>query len=180
MAAEVSRRLGRYRRAKQRSSADSLVNIDGNGEVRRSRGRKDEGAVALVLDMAKAFGRVSLPVVWARAAHFSFQRKILRVLCGYLEHQRRVQFEGCVAKPLQTITAILPGSKWSCLLLRIVLQDALSEVTKFYPPLKLRVFEDDTTAPLIDRKKKVAEMAKKVMKKLEEEVEKKGPQIVGH
>ena len=26
----------------------------------------------------------------------------------------------CVAEPLQTIAAILPGSKWSCLLLRIV------------------------------------------------------------
>ena len=83
--------------------------------------------------------RVSLLVVWAWATHFSFPTKILRVLCGYFEHQRRVQFEGCVAEPLQTITAILPGSKWSCLLLRIVLQDALSEVTKFDPPLMLRV-----------------------------------------
>ena len=73
-------------------------------------------------------------------------RKTLRVLCGYSEHQRRVQFEGCVAEPLQTITAILPGSKWSCLLLRIVLQDALSEVMKNYSPLKLRVFVDDITA----------------------------------
>ena len=38
----------------------------------------------------------------------------LRVLCGYFEHQRCVQFAGCVAKPLQTITALLPRSKWSC------------------------------------------------------------------
>ena len=60
----------------------------------------------------------------------------------YFEHQRRVQFEGCVAEALQTITTILPGSKWSCFLLRIVLQTALSEVPKVYPPLKLRVFVD--------------------------------------
>ena len=45
-----------------------------------------------------------------------------------------------MAEPLRTIMAILPGSKWSCLLLRIVLQDALSEVTKNYPPLKLEGF----------------------------------------
>ena len=32
---------------------------------------------------------------------------ILRLLCGYLEHQSRVQFEGYVAEPLQTIMAIL-------------------------------------------------------------------------
>ena len=60
-------------------------------------------------------------------------------------------------------------------LLRIVLQDALSEVTKIYPPLKLRVFVDDTiTAPVKGRNEEVAEMAEKVMKKLKEEVEKKG------
>ena len=102
-------------------------------EMERFNGRaeaEDQGAVALVLDLAKAFERVSLPVVWAWATYFSFARKILRVLCGF-EHQRRVQFEGCAAEPLTTITAILPGSKW---------QDALSEVTKFYPSLKLRVF----------------------------------------
>ena len=102
--------------------------------------KQDQGALALVLDLAKAFERVSHPVVWARATHFSFPREILRVLCGYFDHQRRVQFEGCALEPLRTITAILPGSKWSCLLLRIVLQDALSEVTQFYPPLKLWVF----------------------------------------
>ena len=56
-------------------------------------------------------------------------KNILRVLCGCFEHQRRVQFKRCEAEPLQTITVILPGSKWSCLLLRIVLQDAWSEVT---------------------------------------------------
>ena len=53
----------------------------------------------------------------------------MRVLWVYFEHQRRVQFEGSAAEPLRTIRAILPGSKWSCLLLRSVLQDAFSEVT---------------------------------------------------
>ena len=121
----------------------------------------------LVLDLAKAFERVSLPVVWAWATHFCFPRKILRVLCGYFEHQRRVQFEGCAAEPLTTITAILPGSEWSCLLLRIVLQDALGEVTKICPSSKLRVFVDDTTVFVKGRNKEVAEMAKKGDEKVE-------------
>ena len=126
---------------------------------------EDQGAVALVLDLAKALERVRLLVVWARATHFCFPRKTLRVLCGYFERQRRVQFEGCAAEPLTTITAILPGPRWSCLLLRIVVQDALSQVTINYPTLKMRVFVDDITA-LVERKnKEVAEMAKKVMKK---------------
>ena len=92
----------------------------------------EQGAVAFVLDLAESFERVSLPVVWAWATHFSFPRKILWVPCGYFEHQRRAHVEGCVAEPLRTITAIFPGSKWSCLLLRIALQDALSEVTKIF------------------------------------------------
>ena len=105
-------------------------------EIERFGGRAKEGkqgAIALVLDLPKAFGRVRLPVVWAWATHFSFPRKILRVLFGYFEHQRRVQFEGCVAEPIKTSTAILPGSKWSCLLFPNVLQDAFCEVTKIYP-----------------------------------------------
>ena len=55
-----------------------------------------------------------------------------------------------------------------------MLQDAFSEVTKIYPPLKLlRVFVDDTTALLMGKNEEKAEMAKKVMKSLREEVEKK-------
>ena len=44
---------------------------------------KDQSASALVLDLAKAFQRVSLPVVWAWATHFRVTIKTLRVLCGY-------------------------------------------------------------------------------------------------
>ena len=133
-------------------------------EMERFNGKanaEDQGAVALVLDLAKAFKQVSLPVVWAWATRFCFPRKILRVLCGHFEHQRRVQFEGCAAEPLTTITAVLPGSKWSCLLLHIILQDASSEVTKIYPSLELRVFVDDITALVKGRNREVAEKAKK-------------------
>ena len=85
-----------------RSPTDGVGNIVGKAKG------GEQGTVA-VLDLAKAFERVSLPVVWAWAKHFT--RKILRVLCGYFEHQRRVQLEGCAAEPLTTITAILPGYK---------------------------------------------------------------------
>ena len=84
-----------------------------------------------------------------------------------------MQFEGCAAEPLTTITALLPGSKWCFLLLRIVLQEALSEVTKIDPSLRLRVFVDDITA-LVKGRTKWRKWQNKVMKKLKEEVEKKG------
>ena len=93
-----------------------------------------------MLDAAKVFERVSPPVVWVWATHFDFPRKILRVPRGYSEHQRRAHFDGCVAELLQTITAILPGSKWSCLLLRTVLRDASSEVMKVFISHDIDVF----------------------------------------
>ena len=48
-----------------------------------------------------------------------------------------------MADPVQTITAIFLGSKWSCLLLRVVLLDALSEVLNVYQRLKLNAFVGD-------------------------------------
>ena len=117
-----------------------------------------------MLDLAKALECVCLPVVGAWATHFNFTRKILRVQCGYFEHQRLGQFEGCVAEPLQTITAVLLGSIWSCLLLCIVLQNAPSEVMKVDPLLKLKVFVDDITAFMEGRNKKLSGIAEKVLK----------------
>ena len=43
-------------------------------------GEKDQGAITLVLDLVKAFERVSLPAVWAWATHLNIPRKIWRVL----------------------------------------------------------------------------------------------------
>ena len=71
--------------------------------------------------------------------HFGFPQSIFRVTVGIFKHQGRVLF-GCAADPPQIVTAILPGSKWSVLFLRIVMQYAMSEVWKVYPQLKRRFF----------------------------------------
>ena len=112
-------------------------------------------------DLAKALEFPSLPLVWARARHFSFPRKILRVLCGYFEHQRRVQFEGCVAEPLPDHHGYPARVE-----VELLIAGALSEFTKIYLPLKLRVFCRRTN-------KEVAKMTKSVMKKLKEVVKKR-------
>ena len=71
----------------QRTVWEVLVDMERfNGKAKA----EDQGAVVLVLGLTKAFERVSLVVVWAWATYFSFPRKILRVFCGYFEHQRRV------------------------------------------------------------------------------------------
>ena len=92
----------------ERTLWETLLDLD---RFNYHAGERNQGAVALVLDLAKTFEPVSLPVVWAWATHFKVPRMILRGLCGYFEQQKRVQFKGCVAEPLQTITTNLFGSK---------------------------------------------------------------------
>ena len=126
-------------------------------------GERDQKATALVLDMTKAFERVSLPVC-------GFGRRISifpgRYCVFYVVTSNTT--EGTVRKmcddPLQTITPILPGSKWTCLLFRIVLQDALSEVTRINKFRKLRVLVDDITTFMKGTNKELVEMAEKVLK----------------
>ena len=62
---------------------------------------------------------------------------------GFFEHQRCVQFEGCVTEPLLTNTAVL---FWVENVLFASSQGVLSEVMKLYTPLKLKVFMDGITA----------------------------------
>ena len=67
----------------------------------------DQGEITLVLNLAKALLQF-------------YQHICVYYAITYFEHQRWEKFDGCVAEPLQTITVILFGSKWSCLPLRIV------------------------------------------------------------
>ena len=55
------------------------------GGCQQGRGEEcgDEAAMAMVLDLVKAFERVSRTVVWPWATHFNFTRQLLRLLCGY-------------------------------------------------------------------------------------------------
>ena len=61
-------------------------------------GDMDQGAITLVLDLAEAFERASLPFGLVSDAFQGSQNGLL-VLCGHFEHHRRVQCEGCVAGP---------------------------------------------------------------------------------
>ena len=43
--------------------------------------------------------------------HFGLPQRIIRLLCGYFEHQRSVFFQGCAADPLQTVAHVYPQTK---------------------------------------------------------------------
>ena len=154
-------------RGKEKHSACWARNVACNGKISLPCRAEDPGAVTLVLDLATSTRAhlLSSCVDFGDAIH-QLSGEIWGVLCRYFEHQRRVQLEGCVAEPPQTITAILLGSKRSCVLLRSVSQHALSEVMKVYPPSKLKVFVDDITAFMEGRNKELAGVAEKVLKSI--------------
>ena len=97
----------RRKRAAARCKKQQI--IDGCGNQSESRERKiiikanelDVGA-ALLVDLAKACERLRLELVCRWAMQFDFPRQLPSFSRGYFEHQRRVQFDGCVAGRLQT------------------------------------------------------------------------------
>ena len=74
---------------------------------------------------------------------FKFPQRLLIVLCGYCAHEKRLGYGDSFSELLSTVTASLPGSKLSVLLLKIVMKDATTKVCEVYLELKLRVYVDD-------------------------------------
>ena len=68
----------------------------------------DEGAITLVVHLTKAFekGTVGCGMHVFNALWFSAENSSGTFVC-FLEHQRRVLFDGCVSDSLHTITATL-------------------------------------------------------------------------
>ena len=89
----------------------------------------DPGAVTLIIDLQKAHEKVQMMTeVWNVSMCFKFSVLLPRMLRGYFAHQRGSVSEGSGATPVQTDTAILPGNKFSVVLLRLVMQDAAGAV----------------------------------------------------
>ena len=66
-------------------------------------------------------------------------------------------FEGSAATPVQTHTAILPGSKFRVVLMMFVVQDALRSVFKVWPEVRSNIH--------VDGKKKLHVQAKSSRKR---------------
>ena len=106
-----------------------LPRSGGIRSYRRKNQRFSDVAVTFVVDLAKAFEREQLSAVWHWAGHFVFPQGMLCVLSGCAVHTRSVLFEN--------------GSKWSVLLLRVVMHDAMAEVFRSNSELRSRENVDD-------------------------------------
>ena len=91
----------------------------------------------------KAFVNVQLMAVWNCVISFEFPVPLVRMQCGYAAHQRRVGFEGSTAAPVQTYAVMLPRSKFSVVLMRLVMQDAMRVVLCVWPKVRIKDNLDD-------------------------------------
>ena len=142
---------------------------------------EEQEAVALVLDVAKAFERVSLPVVLGLGNALQLPKEDIDGVVRILRAPR----SECSSKGVWRSRSGPPrpscqGRSGVACFCVLCCRMRWVKVQKFYPPLKLRLFVDDVTALLMGKNREVAEMAMKVMRGLEEEVEKKRPQVVSH
>ena len=98
-----------------------LRGLDGSHSQKWNRwtSRRDSQAK----ELAKTCEKVELNVVW----HW-----VLRVLRGQFAHERTVMFENNILDPMVSATAILPGFKWSVLLFRIGMLDAMDRIFHSY------------------------------------------------
>ena len=97
-------------------------------------GERDQGAIALVLDLAKAFER------WAWATHFNFPGR--SCVCSAVTSNTG---GGCGSKVVwrsrsRPSRQFSLGPSWSFLLLCLVLQDVLSEVIQIDPASETECF----------------------------------------
>ena len=91
---------------------------------------------------------------------FKFPVLLLRMLCGCFAHQIIIVFEGSSAGPVQTYTAILPGSRLSVVSLRLVVQDAMRHVFDVYPEARIKVYVADRQFNVQSEKQKTQRKAR--------------------
>ena len=174
VAPEVSSGLGRYRWPKWRSPANGVGNFDGNGKILcKCKGRrKRSGGVGAGL--GEGFRACQSPGDLGLGDACQFPRKDLTCALRLLRAPEKGAVRRMRGRAATNDHGYPARVQVELLVLRTVLQDALSEVMEILPPLNLRVFVDDITALVKGRNKEVAEMAKKAMRNLMEDVEKKG------
>ncbi len=57
--------------------------------------RTDEATVTVVMDLVKAFERVSSDTAWRWGLHLGFPKRLLRIVLSYFGFARRLVVGGC-------------------------------------------------------------------------------------
>ena len=129
--------------SKRRSSTNRMGNIDGDEKIQWQRKKVKVRQRWFWTWRRHRSGSVSL---WSGLGQRTSQERSCERCAGISSTRGVYTSKDVWQSRSRPSRPSCQDSKWSCLLLRRVLQDSLSEVTKNYPPLKLRVFVHDITA----------------------------------
>ncbi|CAK0878174.1 unnamed protein product, partial [Prorocentrum cordatum] len=99
--------------------------------------------VTAVLDLVKAFEKVSLHVLWEAGKQLNFNTGVLAVVCSAFAMTRRLIVGDSVSSETETVTAIIAGSKFSVCFLKMVIQSTVDGLVAERPRARWRMYVDD-------------------------------------
>ncbi|CAK0822508.1 unnamed protein product, partial [Prorocentrum cordatum] len=102
-----------------------------------------QATVTAVLDLVKAFEKVSLHVFWEAGKQLKFNTGVLAVVCSYFAMTRRLIVWDSVSSETETVTTIIACSKFSVCFLKMVIQSTVDGLVVERPRARWRTYVDD-------------------------------------
>ncbi|CAK0804411.1 unnamed protein product, partial [Prorocentrum cordatum] len=102
-----------------------------------------QATITAVLDLVKAFEKVSLHVLWEAGKQLNFNTGVLAVVCSYFAMSRRLIVGDSVSSGTQTVATIVAGSKFSVRFLKMVIQSTVDGLVVERPRARWRMYVDD-------------------------------------
>ena len=102
--------------------------------------------ITVIMDLVKAFERVSLDIVWKIAKMYDFPLGIAAMVLHIFHFPRRLIVQGSTSEEPRTAAATVAGSKFSVLLLKLVITGPRDRLLELFPQLTLKAYVDDIKA----------------------------------
>ncbi|CAK0869555.1 unnamed protein product, partial [Prorocentrum cordatum] len=137
---EITREPYMTRWAKENQMSQDCTSF---GKAAEDQGEELEATITAVLDLIKAFERVSLFVLWEAGKQLKFNTGVLAVVCSYVAMARRLIVGESVSSATGAVGAIIAGSKFSVCFLKLVIQSTVDGLVVGGPRAKWRMYVDD-------------------------------------
>ncbi|CAK0870254.1 unnamed protein product, partial [Prorocentrum cordatum] len=105
-----------------------------------------QATITAVLDLVKAFEKVSLHVLWEAGKQLNCNAGVLAVACSYFAKTRRLIVGDSVSSETRTVGAIIAGSTFSVCFLKTVVQSTMGDLVVERPRARWRMCVADLCA----------------------------------
>ncbi|CAK0818028.1 unnamed protein product [Prorocentrum cordatum] len=130
-----------YGKAAEDAAWEALLSHEMDDAEEQS--EETQATITAVLDLVKAFEKVSLHVLWEAGKQLNFNTGVLAVVCSYFAMTRRLIVGDSVSSETQTVATIVAGSKFSVCFLKMVIQSTVDGLVVERPRARWRMYVDD-------------------------------------